>query len=246
MDMGLQEVGRPTLRAPRVSNHESYRQVRENVTDLLSATRAVEDPLVPACPGWTLRDLVAHLVGVATMAIGRLSGSPSAQSSSSEGMGIPELLETWDRLGTEADRLLADCGSRSGNILVMDAFTHELDIRYAIGAELPAEHPAFARAFEVLANGFAAAVIDHGLPALRLSTGSTQWTVGLGDPVATLTATQYDLYRSLAGRRSHGQITGLDWDRDSHRWLPAFTWGPFTPPGVPVEPLAGDQKGIRG
>jgi uncharacterized protein (TIGR03083 family) len=237
MDMILEEIGRPTLRGRRVPNHESYRQVRENVIELLSAPRPVEDPIVPACPEWTLRGLVAHLVGVATMAIGRLSGVPSVHSSSSEDMDIPELLVAWDRMGAEADRLLVDCGSRSGNILVMDAFTHELDIRYAIGAELPTDHSAFPCAFEVLANGFAAAVLDHGLPALRLSTESTQWTVGVGEPVATVTACHHDLYRSLAGRRSHQQITAMDWDRDSHRWLPAFTWGPFAPPTIPVEPV---------
>jgi uncharacterized protein (TIGR03083 family) len=236
MDMSLDEIGLPTLRGERVPNHECYRHVRDNVVALLSEPRDVEDPVVPACPEWTLRGLVAHLVGVAAMAIGRLSGFPPVQSQSSAGMGIPELLEIWQRLGAEADRLLADSGGRSGSILVMDAFTHELDVRYAIGAALPEEHAAFAGAFEMLANGFAAAVIDHDLPALRLNTGSTQWTVGIGEPAATVTAPRYDLFRSLAGRRSHDQITGMDWDRDSHRWLPAFTWGPFVPPASPVEP----------
>jgi len=242
MDTHLDEVGTPTLRAQRVPNHESYRQVRSNVLELLDEMPPDADPVVPACPGWTVRELVAHLVGVSATAIGRLSGWPSVQPSSSSDMGVPELLETWEQLGAEADLLLADQGGRSGNILVMDAFTHELDVRYAIGAELPSEHPAFPGAFEVLANGFAAAVSDHGLPALVLSTGSTQWTVGEGEPAAAVTAPRYDLYRSLAGRRSHQQITALDWERDSHRWLPAFTWGPFTPPVSPVEPVA-DRAG---
>jgi uncharacterized protein (TIGR03083 family) len=236
--MSLDEIGMPTLRCERVPNHESYRHVRENVVELLLAAAPAEDTVVPACPEWTLRGLVSHLVGVAAMAIGRMSGFPPAQSESSASMGIPQLLATWQRLGFEADGLLAESGGRSGSLLVMDAFTHELDIRYAIGAELPTDHPAFAGAFEVLANGFAAAVMDHGLPALRLSTGSTQWTVGSGAPAATVTASRYDLYRSLAGRRSHSQITAMDWDRDSHRWLPAFSWGPFLPPVTPVEARA--------
>jgi uncharacterized protein (TIGR03083 family) len=235
----LDEAGTPTLRGERVPNHESYAHVRRNVIELLAAPRAVADPVVPSCPEWTLRGLVTHLVGVAAATVGRLSGVLSAQPTSSADMELPELLATWDRLGDEADLLIAERGGRTGSILVMDAFTHELDIRYAIGADLPREHPAFAGAFEVLANGFAAAVDDHGLPALCLSTGSTQWLVGDGQPAATVIANRYDLYRSLAGRRSHAQITALDWDRDSHRWLPAFTWGPFTPPAVPVEPLAG-------
>ncbi|MGB3442432.1 MAG: maleylpyruvate isomerase family mycothiol-dependent enzyme [Actinophytocola sp.] len=239
MDTKLDEVGTPTLRGDRAANHECYRQVRSNVTQLLTQARPVDDPVVPACPEWTLRGLVTHLVGVAAMAIGRMSGWPSVQPSSSADMDIPELLAAWERLGKEADLLLADAGGRRGSILVMDAFTHELDIRYAIGAELPHSHPAFASAFEVLANGFAAAVSDNDLPALCLSTGSTQWTVGHGEPSATVVASRYDLYRSLAGRRSHAQITELEWTRDSHRWLPAFTWGPFTPPAAPVEPVAG-------
>ncbi|HEV7648558.1 MAG TPA: maleylpyruvate isomerase family mycothiol-dependent enzyme [Actinophytocola sp.] len=242
MDTHLDEVGRPTLRARRAPHHESYRQVRHNVIRLLGELPPDADSVVPACPEWTIRELVAHLVGVAATAIGRLSGWPSRQPASSSNMGVLELLKTWEQLGAEADLLLSESRGRSGSILVMDAFTHELDVRYAIGAELPDEHPAFPGAFELLANGFAAAVSHHGLPALRLSTGSTQWTVGKGVPAATVTAPRYDLYRSLAGRRSHEQITALEWDRDSHRWLPAFTWGPFTPPTSPVEPVTGQAR----
>jgi hypothetical protein len=239
MNTNMGEAGTPTLRGDRPPNHECYRQVRENVTELLSAADPAGDLAVPSCPDWTLRGLVAHLVGVTATSIGRLSGWPSTPRTSSAEMGLPELLTVWKELGAEADLLLADRGDRCGNILLMDAFTHELDIRYAIGAELPDEHPAFPGAFEVVAHGFACAVDDHQLPALRLSTGTTQWTVGAGEPVATVTASRYDIYRSLAGRRSHRQITAMDWDRDSHRWLPAFTWGPFTPPASAVEPVAG-------
>lgn len=236
MNTKLDEVGAFMSHGDRIPNHECYRHVRDNVTELLSGAGPAEEKLVvPACPEWTLWEMLAHLVCVATAAIGKLSGGLSAASSSSRGMDIPSLLARWHELGAEVDALLADAHGRPGNILVMDAFTHELDIRYAIGAELPAAHPAFVPSFTVLANGFGAAVSDHGLPALRLSTGGTQWTVGDGEPEATVTATRYDLYRSLAGRRSHHQITALGWDRGSHRWLPAFTWGPFTPPVEPVE-----------
>lgn len=231
----LSETGRPTLRGRRAPNHESYQRIRYDVCTLLADTTA--NPTVPACPKWTVRDLVAHLVGSAALAIGRLSGWPATQPSSSSEMALPDLLSAWERLGAEVDLLLADRGDRAGTLLVTDAFNHALDLRYAVGQTPPDDdHPAFAVAFDVLANGFSATVAAHGLPALRLSTGNTQWTVGDGEPVATVTAHRYDLIRAIAGRRAHTQITAMSWDRDSHRWLPAFTWGPFTPPESPVEP----------
>lgn len=218
--------------------HECYRRVRDNVTELLTTRRPAADTAVPGCPEWTLRELVGHLVDVAGMAIGRLSGRPPTRPAPPAGTDVPGLLAAWDVLGAEADRLLAETGTRSADILVMDAFTHELDICQAIGAEPPGErHPAYPVAFAVLVNGFAGAVAAHGLPALRLSIGSTEWTVGEGPPAATLTAARHDLFRSLAGRRSHQQIMALGWDGDARQWLPAFAWGPFAPPAAPVEPL---------
>lgn len=227
----LSETGKPILRAP---NHESYQRIRQDVCALLAAERG--NPMVPSCPEWTVRDLVAHLVGSAALAIGRLSGWPATHPSSSAGMTLPDLLATWESLGAEVDLLLADRGGRAGTLLVTDAFTHALDIRYAMGLEPAGAHPAFAATFDVLANGFAASVAAHRLPTLRLSTESAQWTVGDGEPAATLTADSYDLVRALAGRRAPVQITAMNWSRDSHRWLPAFTWGPFAPPETAVEP----------
>jgi uncharacterized protein (TIGR03083 family) len=235
MDTSLYETGQPTLRAERVPNQVAYRQVRENVSALLTETPVDDAAVVPACPTWTVRDLVAHLVGISALSIGRLSGAAPAAAPPSTEMGVPELLAQWTRLGTQAEELLSERGGRSGSIMVMDAFTHELDLRYALGVGPPAEHAAFAVAFEVLANGFSASVIHHDLPGLRLSTGETSWSVGDSEPIATVTADRYDLYRSLAGRRTPEQITALGWDRDSHRWLPAFNWGPFYPPETPVE-----------
>lgn len=237
MNISLQEIGRPTLRAERPPVHEVYREVRRNIMALLADEADELDPVIPACPKWTLRDLIAHLAGSAALAAGRMSGWTPAHPSSAN-MGVPELLDVWDQIGSDVELLLSERNGRAGSLLVTDAFTHELDIRYTLNAPLPESHPAFAVAFEVLASGFAAAVEAHNLPALRLSTDATQWTVGSGEPAATVTAHRYDLYRSLTGRRTHEQITAMRWDRSSHRWLPAFTWGPFTPPESPVEPAA--------
>lgn len=219
-----------------VPNHVAYRAAVQNVTRLV-ADHAIPDTLpIPACPEWTARDLVAHLAGVCALAIGRTSAWPQVTRSSAE-LDIGGLAEEWARMAEQAQSVLAACGDRRGSIMVLDAFTHELDLRYAAGVALPAEHPAFSRAFEVLLNGFSAEVVAHDLPAVLIAVDGRQWKAGVGEPAATLSGDRYDIYRSLAGRRTHEQITRLRWSRDSHRWLPAFTWGPFHPPAQPVEGL---------
>ncbi|WP_133908009.1 maleylpyruvate isomerase family mycothiol-dependent enzyme [Actinophytocola oryzae] len=215
-------------------NHVAYRETIESVTALVADHGLSEDLLVPSCPGWTVRDLVGHLVGICSFAVGMRSAWAEAEQSSAD-MDLAGLLAEWTRMGEQAARVLEAGGDRRGSLMVMDAFTHELDLRYAAGAPLPSDHPAFTRAFEVVLNGFSAEVVAHGLPAVLVEVDGREWQAGDGEPVATLSGDRYDIYRSLAGRRTHEQITRLGWSRDSHRWLPAFTWGPFSPPVHAVE-----------
>ncbi|MER7077740.1 hypothetical protein [Saccharopolyspora kobensis] len=72
---------------------------------------------------------------------------------------------------------------------------------------------------------------------MTFTTGEEFWPLGGDDPVASVRAEPVDLLRSLSGRRTHAQIARLSWSADPAPWLPAFTWGPFTPPGSPVEEM---------
>lgn len=212
----------------------AYREVRHNMSTFVTALPEKATARVPACPEWTVRDLLAHLVGISAMVIGRLSGWPPANARPSTDLDVAGLLAEWDRLGERVEQLVAEQGG--GEVMLMDAFTHELDLRSTMSVPFPARHPAFDPAVAVLVRGFTGAVTERGLPGVRLSTGGTQWTVGEpAVPEVTVAAPPYDLYRSLAGRRTHEQIAALDWSAAPEPWLPAFTWGPFTPPSAPVE-----------
>ncbi|MFD0205215.1 MULTISPECIES: maleylpyruvate isomerase N-terminal domain-containing protein [Saccharothrix] len=82
------------------------------------------------------------------------------------------------------------------------------------------------------------AAVDVRVPACP------EWTVRdlvahlVDNAVSALTASRHDLHRTLTGRRSHQQITALDWSGDPSRWLPAFTWGPFAAPTEPGDVLS--------
>ncbi|WP_284748723.1 maleylpyruvate isomerase family mycothiol-dependent enzyme [Amycolatopsis sp. RTGN1] len=207
-----------------------YPEVRRGVRALLGSRAGAHRRPVPACPEWTVADLLGHLIAIAERVLERHGGTPPVSTAST----IPELLDRWDDVGEDLDRRLAEAGGRSGEIMVMDAYTHELDLRAALGMPPPVEHAAWAPSFEVLVRGFSGSVAGRGLPALRLrTTGGSEWQVGAGRPTATLTAPGHELYRALAGRRSPGQLMALEWSAAPGPWLPAFSWGPFTPPRSP-------------
>ena len=217
---------RPAL-AP---DHVGYPEVRRAMRALVAGRPATYRLPVPACPQWTVTDLLAHLVAVAERVL-RRHGADVPPPGPAE---VPALLDRWDELGETLDALLEAAGGRSGEVLVMDAYTHELDLRAALGVPPPVEHLAWAPSFEVLVRGFSGSVTSRSLPALRLrTTGGSEWTAGSGRPAASVTAPAHDLYRALAGRRSPAQVVAFEWSADPGPWLPAFSWGPFVPPPEP-------------
>jgi uncharacterized protein (TIGR03083 family) len=209
------------MAAGRVPRHVAYRTVREHVADITTRSPDAAGTPVPACPEWTVRDVVAHLAGNSAGMLG--------ERSAGNGAGLAELLGWWGRTGPQVERQAAEDGLEIGRLL-MDAFTHELDLREALGVGPPPDHPAYPVAFDVVAGGLSWSLVSRGLPALRLACEDGQWLAGAGAPAATVTASRHELYRCLTGRRTPEQIAALDWTADPTRWLAAFYWGPFTPP----------------
>lgn len=215
-----------TSRTVPAPDFVGYPAVRRGIRAVLTSRPGAHARPVPACPEWTVADLLGHLVEIAERVLVRHGGTPPAPAA--------DLLDRWDAVGELLDPLLAGAGGRSGEIMVMDAYTHELDLCAALGVRPPAEHAALAASFDVLVRGLSASIGRRGLPALRLrTTDGEEWVAGDGDPVATVTAPAHDLYRALAGRRSLAQLTALDWSATPEPWLPAFSWGPFSPPPHP-------------
>jgi uncharacterized protein (TIGR03083 family) len=207
----------------REPQHIAYRTARRNITDLALRSPAAAGLPVPACPQWTVRDLVAHVADHCLRRVGDTVGDADE---------LGDLLDRWERAATKVEPQIAD-GSDNADLLLMDTFTHELDLRAALGVAAPADHPAYPWGFDVVVGGLAWSFDSQRHPAVQLVGEGASWVAGTGEPVASVHATRYELYRSLTGRRTAAQIAALQWSEDPGRWLTAFFWGPFSPPAQP-------------
>lgn len=202
-----------------------YLETRERVVALvvdLSASQLAT--VVPAAPHWTVKDLLAHLVGVADDVLaGRLEGVATepwtaTQVLARRGHRHSDLLEEWQRLSQPYAELL-DAAGEDGAGAVVDLVTHEHDLRGATGKPGGRDGAAFALAQRAYWNGFSARVQERGLPALAVRTPGRPLLAGSGTPGAQVEVDAFELFRGLAGRRSTAQVRGWRWSTDPQHYL---------------------------
>jgi len=213
-----------------------YADIRRRITGLLRELgSAVADRRVPTCPDWTVRDVAAHLAGVADDALaGNLSAAgtdpwTAVQVEKRRDQPLEEILQEWDESGPRLEAALAGVGG-GANQLVFDTVTHEHDLRHALEAPSDRDPDSTSVALEFITGAWSDNFSAHGFEPLRLVYGGSTIDAGEGEPVATVTMAPFEAMRALSGRRSIGQISAYQWDADPTLWLPSFTYGPFTPP----------------
>lgn len=164
---------------------------------------------VPTCPAWTVREVVAHLVGVAVdNTTGNMAGAPSeawtgAHIAARRGRPVAELLAEWDAV---APAMEASLQRSMAGPPVFDVACHEQDIRTALDRPGDRDNDAIAWCVGRLVPRFAQAVSDDALPAVRVRLDGNEQMVGEGEPALTLDATTFDFFRGSLGRRSAGQF----------------------------------------
>jgi uncharacterized protein (TIGR03083 family) len=212
----------------------AYRMVRDRVDALVRGRAGIAELTVPACPGWTIRQVVAHLTGVAqdidALNLEKKGTGPwaDAQVARLGGHRIDDLLDLWGQSLDSVSANLAFASDAGVCQLVFDTLTHEHDIRGALGQ--PGSR-AGDLAFKA-ALGFVTTMGDQfirqaELPALRLST-PTIGSVQLGDPHTArghveLNISDFETLRAFGGRRSIGQLLALPWLGNPTDLMPAFT-----------------------
>jgi uncharacterized protein (TIGR03083 family) len=194
----------------------AYAEVRERMTALL--TDASPDQLtrqVPACPDWTVKDLAAHVVGVAVdVAAGRVEGAGSdpwtaAQVEARKDASLQDLLAEWQSV--PAEQALQAVDEMQAAQVVFDVATHEHDLRGAL--EQPGARDS--RGVDV-GWTWATTVLGmlrdgYGEGAIVLTTPDGSTTCGSAEPTSGVTADRFELFRAMTGRRSAEQVASWAW-----------------------------------
>lgn len=177
---------------------EAYRQTRQAVLDLLAQIpESSAELIVPACPEWTVQQTAAHLVGVPEdLLAGRMEGVASdewtnAQVQRHAGESLDELRAALDATVTPFDAMLPAIPHPSNSQLVMDALTHEIDLREALG--LPIAESSLALS---VARGWLLNMIEHRDQALF-------------DELLAAGCSDLVMVRALTGRNSLAQMDEL-------------------------------------
>jgi uncharacterized protein (TIGR03083 family) len=240
----------PTPRRPTTARHVTeYGSVQARATEFVRDSDA--EQRVPACPGWAVRDVLSHLLGVCEdWQRGRFDRYASeawtaAHVARHEGAAPGELLDAWGRcLEGFAAVTSSPFGGTPGRWAFGDAIIHEADLRGALGIGPMPEEPLHLALVGMMARW-------HDLlrqaTCLRIQVRSAdggEWLVGTADTAGTdadaravleLEVTAHELFRGLAGRRTREQVRAWRWSDDPEPVLEAGLPYPFRWASLPLE-----------
>jgi uncharacterized protein (TIGR03083 family) len=233
----------------------AYAEARRRLVELVQRSDAAAlAGRVPACPDWTVRDVLAHVTGVAADAVGgryflgaidawrddRLATArdawTAAQVTSRRDRPVDDLVAEWGGWAATLEPMLAGAvplpaGSpewvRSAPLA--DLAVHLHDVRGALGLPGDRDAQATVLGLRIYARWLGQRLEERGRPALRLRAGDRDWVEGAGPPAAVLAAAPFELFRALSGRRSADQVRSLAWDGDPAPYLDVLSPYPMPP-----------------
>jgi uncharacterized protein (TIGR03083 family) len=200
---------------------EHYRGSRERlsslIAELIAEGRDLDAIPVPACPAWSVHDVLAHLTAVVEdVMAGKLKGPPSIEETSAQvqrrrPMPTAEMLEEWSETAPAFESILQSVRVWPG---FLDVLAHEHDIRGAVHRPGARDH------IDVVAS--AEWLLSVWNPPVRVVVRTDEVervygksdSAGLSESDLRLTTTPFEVFRFRLGRRSPAQLRSMDWSGD--------------------------------
>lgn len=204
---------------------------------------------VPACPDWTVKDLIAHVTSIAsTIASGQFPAGldPVASLMDAEqaeqrerfvdealdvrkDSPLDEILKEWEEASPSVEAMIrGETPWPAGSpplvewVVTTDVAVHHHDLRGAVKRSGDRDSLATGLSLRSYVEGMRFRSAALGLPAFQIQAGAREWLIGNGEPVATVRADPFELARAASGRRSPEQIRAFGWDGDPEPFLRLF------------------------
>lgn len=207
---------------------EGYRSSRLRMMALATEIdEAAAELTVPACPEWRVRDLFAHVAGIASdLAAGRAPSGDSQpwvdrQIDERRGRSLDEVVGEWSEVGPTFEDMIAS-SPRAFWGLTYDTVVHEHDLRNAIGRPGARDNDAVRLAARLGLKLVKHDLGRHGLGAVRLIIDGEEAVVGEGEPGLTLTASSFECLRLLGSRRTLAEMRAAAFVGDLDGFLPGI------------------------
>ncbi|MBV9919982.1 MAG: maleylpyruvate isomerase family mycothiol-dependent enzyme [Pseudonocardia sp.] len=196
-------------------------RVIELVAPLTAEQAAVR---VPACPEWTVRDLLSHMVGLGTDVLaGDEPDDHNAvwtqmQVATRRNRDVAALVAEWEGLSADLQEWMREHGTRP----LGDVIIHEQDLRGALGVPGGKDSGGVRAIRDRFLPRFAARVEE--LPPIALVAEGWTWaSLGAPDDAAVVvSASEFDIARALVTRRSERQLRSWTTRGDVGPYLDGF------------------------
>lgn len=189
-----------------------YRASRERMVDLVAhVDESTAATPVGACPAWTVKDLFAHVTGIATdLATGNLpQGDTQAwvdrQVAERRGIGLDAVIEEWTSIAPAFEAMIDERPRRWWG-LTYDTVVHEHDLRSALAVGGARQSAGVALAARYGLRLVAGDLVAGGLGAVEVVIDGELLVVGEGEVRLRVEGTAFEILRTLGSRRTLDEV----------------------------------------
>jgi uncharacterized protein (TIGR03083 family) len=208
----------------------AYKDSRLRVEALARGLTPAElEQMVPACPEWTRKELVAHVAGIAADIVAGNVGDAGradwteAQIEAARDETIDDVLGRWATDSAQVEPFLDTIHPTAAALTVGDLVVHEQDLRGSLGNRDARDTPELTMALAAYVRRFGKRLKDAGLPTVLIRAGGEEFTAGLETPEVTIDDDAFEVFRALTGRRTKDEIRKLAWDGDPEPYVDLFS-----------------------
>lgn len=212
---------------------EIWNDTRARVTALVAdITHGQAGGAVATVPVATVRDLLAHLVEVASKASEdpeKLCAAPLAPPSpgvADDSVTVTDFLAAWEKAAAVV-RGRIETDAQLASLLITDAVMCEHDVRTTFDTPGARDDVAVKVALDELSGRFSDRVAAAGLPPLRVTVEQWGTIIGDGRAVSCVVADRFEFVRGMAGRRAASEIARWNWGADPTPYFAVIAESPL-------------------